>query len=66
MRGVIAAMTIEEAADTDIFMAYLDHCLCPELRHGDVVVMDNLSAHKALGVRERIEAAGAHLLYPPP
>ena len=39
-RGMIAAMTIEEATDADIFLAYLDHCLCPELRPGDVVVMD--------------------------
>jgi transposase len=65
-RGMIATMTIEEATDTEIFLAYLDHVLCPELRHGDVVVMDNLSSHKVKGVRERIEAAGAELLYLPP
>ena len=63
---MIAAMTIEEATDADIFLAYLDHCLCPELRPGDVVVMDNLSSHKVKGVRERTEAAGAELLYLPP
>jgi len=62
-RGMIATMTIEEATDTDIF---LDHVLCPQLRPGDVVVMDNLSSHKVKGVRERIEAAGAELLYLPP
>ena len=65
-RGMIATMTIEEATDTDIFLAYLDHVLCPQLRRGDVVVMDNLSSHKIKGVRERIEAAGAELLYLPP
>ncbi len=65
-RGMIAAMTIEEATDTDIFPAYLDPCLCPALRHGDVVVKDNLSAHKAQGVRETIEARGANLLCLPP
>jgi transposase len=43
---MIAAMTIEEATDGDIFLAYLNHCLCPQLRAGDVVVMDNLSSHK--------------------
>jgi transposase len=64
--GMIATMTIEEATDTDIFLAYLDHVLCPQLRLGDVVVMDNLSSHKVKGVRERIEAAGAELLYLPP
>jgi len=51
-RGMIATMTIEEATDTDIFLAYLDHVLCPQLRSGDVVVMDNLSSHKVKGVRE--------------
>ena len=65
-RGMIATMTIEEATDTDIFLAYLDHVLCPQLRPGDVVVMDNLSSHKVKGVCERIEAAGAELLYLPP
>jgi transposase len=65
-RGMVATMTIEEATDTDIFLAYLDHVLCPQLRRGDVVVMDNLSSHKIKGVRERIEAAGAELLYLPP
>jgi transposase len=65
-RGMIATMTIEEATDADIFLAYLDHVLCPQLRPGDVVVLDNLSSHKVKGVRERIEAAGAELLYLPP
>ena len=40
--------------------------MCPKLRLGDVVVMDNLSSHKVKGVRERIEAAGAQLFYLPP
>lgn len=65
-RGMIATMTIEEPTDADIFLAYLDHVLCPKLRPGDVVVMDNLSAHKSNGVRARIEAAAAELLYLPP
>ena len=65
-RGILAAMTIAEATDADIFLAYLDHVLCPKLQPGDVVVMDNLSSHKVKGVRERIEATGAELLYLPP
>lgn len=65
-RGMIATMTIEAATDADIFLAYLDHVLCPALRPGDVIVMDNLSSHKVAGVRERIAAAGAELLYLPP
>ena len=65
-RGMIATMTIEAATDREIFLAYLDEVLCPKLRLGDVVVMDNLSSHKVNGVRERIEAVGATLLYLPP
>jgi hypothetical protein len=45
LKGMIAAMTIEAATDTDIFLAYLDHVLCPVFAPGDVVVMDNLSSH---------------------
>ena len=41
-------------------------CLVPALKAGDIVVMDNLKPHKAAGVREAIEAAGAKLLYLPP
>ena len=65
-RGMIATVTIEAATDREIFLAYLDEVLCPKLRPGDVVVMDNLSSHKVKGVRERIEAAGAQRLYLPP
>ena len=66
LRGLLATMTIEEATDGDIFLAYLEQVLCPALQPGDVVVMDNLSAHKVSGVRELIQAAGAELLYLPP
>ena len=65
-RGLIATMTIEEPTDSDIFLAFVEHVLCPALRSGDVVVMDNLSAHKADGVRAWIETRGATLLYLPP
>jgi transposase len=66
LNGMIATMTIEEPTDTDIFLAYIEHLLYPVLKPGDVVVMDNLSAHKAPAVREWIEKAGAELLYLPP
>ncbi len=65
-RGMLATMTIEAATDREVFLAYLDEVLCPKLRPGHVVVMDNLSAHKVEGVRERIEACRASLLYLPP
>jgi len=59
-------MTVEAATDGEVFLAYVEHFLCPALRPGDVVVMDNLSAHKVDGVRQLIEATGAKLLYLPP
>ena len=64
--GMLAVMTVEAATDREVFLAYLDQVLCPKLRAGHVVVMDNLSSHKVAGVRERIEACGASLLYLPP
>lgn len=66
IRGLAASMTVESATDGDVFLAYLDQVLCPALRPGQIVIMDNLGAHKVNGVRERIEAAGAQLLYLPP
>jgi transposase len=66
LNGMVATMTIEEPTDTDIFLAYVEHLLYPILKQGDVVVMDNLSAHKAPAVREWIEKAGAEVLYLPP
>jgi hypothetical protein len=55
LRGLVATMTIEEATDGDIFLSYVEQVLCPALRPGDVVIMDNLSAHKVAGVREHLQ-----------
>lgn len=66
VEGLVAAMTVEAPTDREVFLAYLEQVLCPRLKPGDVVVMDNLSSHKVVGVRELIEAAGAELLYLPP
>ena len=44
--GMVASMTVDSPTDGDVFLAYLDQVLCPALRPGQVVVMDNLSAHK--------------------
>ena len=66
LRGIIAAMTIEEATDGDIFLAFVRQVLCPTLKDGDVVVLDNLSSHKLAAVRTSIEKAGAELLFLPP
>jgi transposase len=64
--GLVAPFTIDAAVDGEVFDAYVDRVLAPTLRPGDVVVMDNLSAHKRPRVRELIEAAGAAVLYLPP
>lgn len=64
--GVVTALAIEGATDSEVFLAFTERVLAPELRPGDVVVMDNLSAHKTTGVRQAIEATGAHLVYQPP
>lgn len=64
--GWVATMTIEAATDGDVFLSYLEQVLCPQLRPGEIVVMDNLSAHKVDGVRALIEGSGAELWYLPP
>jgi len=66
LRGIEASMTVNAATDGDVFTAYVEQVLCAALKPGEVVVMDNLSAHKVAGIRERIEACGAQLLYLPP
>lgn len=66
LEGLVAVMTVELATNGDVFKAYLGQVLVPALRPGQVVVMDNLPAHKVTGVRELIESAGGRLLYLPP
>jgi transposase len=64
--GMVAPRVLDGPINGELFQAYLDQVLVPELRSGDVVVMDNLGSHKGAGVRRAIEAAGASLLYLPP
>ena len=66
LSGWVAVMSVEAATDGDVFLAYLEHILCPQLKPGQLVVMDNLGAHKVDGVRELIEHTGASLCYLPP
>lgn len=61
-----APLVIEGAMDSMVFRGYVEQMLVPTLHPGDVVVMDNLSAHKTQGVQEMIEAAGATVRYLPP
>lgn len=64
--GITAPFVIDRAMTRVIFQEYLRQCLVPTLQPGDIVVMDNLSAHKGGTVRQIIEAAGAELRYLPP
>jgi transposase len=66
VRGIIAAMTIESPTDAEVFYTYIEQVLAPQLQPGDVVVLDNLSAHKVAGIRELIVARDAELMYLPP
>ena len=66
LSGITAPMTIDGAVDSLVFLAYVKQVLVPTLSKGDVVVMDNLSAHKVKGVRVLIEGCGAKLIYLPP
>jgi transposase len=66
LSGLAAPMIIDGATDGDVFRAYIEKVLLPELNPGDIVVMDNLPAHRVGGIREAIEAAGVILLYLPP
>jgi transposase len=64
--GMVAPMVLDGPINGIAFQAYIDQVLVPELRPGNVVVMDNLGSHKGAGIRTAIEAAGASLLYLPP
>lgn len=66
LRGFIAPFVLDGPINRDAFETYVAKVLVPELRPGDIVVMDNLSSHKGRRVREMIELAGACLLYLPP
>ena len=64
--GMSAPMVLDGAMNGPAFLAYVEQVLVPTLSPGDIVVMDNLPAHKPAGVRAAIEAAGAALRYLPP
>jgi len=64
--GMRCSMVVDGAVNGDVFEAFVEQVLAPELRAGDVVILDNLSSHKRPRVRELIEAAGARLVFLPP
>ena len=63
--GSTACMTFEGATDTEVFRAYVRQVLCPTLRPGDVVIMDNLSPHKSDPTLALIEQRGAQVIFLP-
>ena len=66
LSGMTAPMVLDGAMNGTAFLAYVEQVLVPTLSLGDIVVMDNLPAHKSAGVRSAIEAAGASLRHLPP
>ena len=66
LNGLVAPWLLDGPMDGEAFLVYVRRVLQPELKPGNIVIMDNLPAHKVSGVREAIEAGGARLLYLPP
>jgi transposase len=66
MEGIRCSTVVDGAVNGDVFQAFVEQVLVPQLRPGDVVVADNLPSHKRVRSRELIEAAGATLLFLPP
>jgi transposase len=64
--GLQGVMTVDGPTDADVFRAYVKQVLAPTLAPGDVVVMDNLAAHKALGIQQAIARRRARVCYLPP
>lgn len=64
--GMETAFVIEGATDRAVFERFVEHCLVPHLRPGQVVVWDNLSVHKSRRARDLVEAAGCRVVFLPP
>ncbi len=66
LRGWVAPLTIDGALNGELFRAYVEQHLAPQVSPGDVLILDNLSSHKVAGVREALQKVGADVLYLPP
>lgn len=64
--GLCCSAVVDGPVNADVFAAFVDRVLAPELKRGDNVVMDNLSSHENARTRKAIEARGATLIYLPP
>ena len=63
--GIVAPFVLDGPINGESFRAYVEQVLVPDLRKGDIVIMDNLGSHKAPAIRQAIRAAGAKLFYLP-
>jgi transposase len=66
LEGITAPLVLSGSVDGTVFYSYLQQCVVPLLQPGDILFMDNLSAHKVAGIAELIRGSGAHLIYLPP
>jgi transposase len=66
LKGLTAGLIFEGPTDTEAFATFVEQILAPQLRRGDVVVMDNLSSHKPQRIATALERVGAKLWYLPP
>jgi transposase len=64
--GLCALMTVDGATDSEVFAAFVREVLAPTLSAGDIVVLDNLGAHRSAAARKAVEARGARLVFLPP
>ena len=64
--GISAPLVLSGAVNGMVFYGYIEQCVVPTLQPGDILFMDNLSAHKVAGLEELIRSRGAHLIYLPP
>jgi transposase len=66
LEGITAPLILSGPVNGTVFYGYIQQCVAPTLQPGEVLFMDNLSAHKVAGIEDLIRARGAHLIYLPP
>lgn len=66
LHGVVAAMSVDGAVDTEVFEVYVEHGLVPALQPGAIVLLDNLRVHHASGIEAAVKGAGGQVIFLPP
>jgi transposase len=64
--GIVAPMLLDGPVNAETFAGYVENCLVPALEPGDILIMDNLPAHKSVRITQAVEGAGCKLVYLPP